>query len=125
MVVKRVWGQYLGLMLGLSLGLSAQADMFGLDDYETFSDTIPVVVTPSKISQPRADVSSSLSVLDGDFIRRVNMQYVEDLLQFVPGFTVVAYTSSSQKSASYHGTEYTATAVFKCWSMVVLFTVLA
>lgn len=107
MVVKRVWGQYLGLMLGLSLGLSAQADMFGLDDYETFSDTIPVVVTPSKIAQPRVDVSSSLSVLDGDFIRRVNMQYVEDLLQFVPGFTVVAYTSSSQKSASYHGTEYT------------------
>ncbi|MBR7889018.1 TonB-dependent receptor [Marinomonas sp. A79] len=66
---------------------------------------IPVVVTPSKIAQPRVDVSSSLSVLDGDFIRRINVQYVEDLLRFVPGFSVTPYYSSSEKVASYHGTE--------------------
>jgi iron complex outermembrane receptor protein len=33
------------------------------------------------------------------------MQYVEDLLQFVPGFSVAPYKSSSQKEASYHGTQ--------------------
>jgi iron complex outermembrane receptor protein len=84
---------------------SSQDSFSDLGEYDAFSDLIPVVITPSKIPQPRVDVSSSLSVLDGDFIRRINMQYVEDLLQFVPGFSVVAYRSSSQKSASYHGTE--------------------
>ncbi|WOD07955.1 hypothetical protein [Marinomonas sp. GJ51-6] len=78
--------QHFSLVLCLLVSVSAKADMFSLDEYDTFSDSIPVVVTPSKISQPRADVSSSLSVLDGDFIRRINMQYVEDLLQFVPWF---------------------------------------
>lgn len=73
--------------------------------YDGFFDHIPVVVTPSKMSQPRVDVSSTLSVLDGEFIRRINMQYVEDLLQFVPGFSVAPYKSSSQKEASYHGTQ--------------------
>ncbi|MEP0071951.1 MAG: TonB-dependent receptor [Marinomonas sp.] len=106
MLKQKLWRQHFSLILGLFVSVLAQADMFSLDEYDTFSDSIPVVVTPSKISQPRADVSSSLSVLDGDFIRRINMQYVEDLLQFVPGFTVASYTSSSQKSASYHGTEY-------------------
>ena len=72
---------------------------------DDFFNSIPVVVTPSKIAQPRVDVSSSLSVLDGDFIRRINMQYVEDLLQFVPGFAVFPYKASSQKIVSYHGTQ--------------------
>ncbi|RBO83526.1 TonB-dependent receptor plug domain-containing protein [Marinomonas aquiplantarum] len=73
--------------------------------YDGFLEDIPVVVTPSKIPQPRVDVSSTLSVLDGEFIRRVNVQYVEDLLQFVPGFSVAPYHASSQIVASYHGTQ--------------------
>ena len=76
-----------------------------IGSYDGFLDHIPVVVTPSKMSQPRVNVSSTLSVLDGEFIRRINMQYVEDLLQFVPGFSVAPYKTSSQKEASYHGTQ--------------------
>ena len=76
-----------------------------IDAYNGFFDSIPVVVTPSKMAQPRVDISSSLSVLDGEFIRRINMQYVEDLLQFIPGFSVAPYKTSSQKVASYHGTQ--------------------
>tara|TARA_R110001599_G_scaffold67109_3_gene189744 strand:+ start:29880 stop:31904 length:2025 start_codon:yes stop_codon:yes gene_type:complete len=87
---------------GLSFSMGGVSD---LDSYDGFLDSIPVVVTPSKMAQPRVDVSSSLSVLDGEFIRRINMQYVEDLLQFVPGFSVAPYHSSSQKVASYHGTQ--------------------
>ncbi|GAB3484799.1 TonB-dependent receptor plug domain-containing protein [Marinomonas epiphytica] len=64
-----------------------------------------MVVTPSQLPQPRSDVSSSLSVLDGEFIQRSNMRYVEDLMQFVPGFTVAPYHSSSTKIVSYHGTQ--------------------
>ncbi|AEF54108.1 TonB-dependent receptor plug domain-containing protein [Marinomonas posidonica] len=87
-----------------ALGSSDLSDT-QLGGYDGFLEDIPVVVTPSKIPQPRVDVSSSLSVLDGEFIRRVNVQYVEDLLQFVPGFSVVPYRASSQIVASYHGTQ--------------------
>jgi len=87
--------------------LDNSTDLFtGFDGYSELLDDIPVVMTPSKIAQPRSDVSSSLSVIDGDFIRRSNMQYVEDLLQFVPGFSVATYKTSSQIVASYHGTEF-------------------
>lgn len=84
---------------------SARGDFSDLGSYDDFFDHISVVVTPSKMSQPRVDVSSTLSVLDGEFIRRINMQYVEDLLQFIPGFSVAPYKSSAQKEASYHGTQ--------------------
>lgn len=86
----------------LSFSMGGVSD---LDSYDGFLGSIPVVITPSKMAQPRVDVSSSLSVLDGEFIRRINMQYVEDLLQFVPGFSVAPFHSSSQKVASYHGTQ--------------------
>jgi len=86
----------------LALSDQANTDFSG---YDGFLEDIPVVVTPSKIPQPRVDVSSTLSVLDGEFIRRVNVQYVEDLLQFVPGFSVAPYHASSQIVASYHGTQ--------------------
>ena len=87
----------------------ADEDAFGRElsfaGYDSFLSAIPVVVTPSKMPQPRVNVSSTLSVLDGEFIRRINMQYVEDLLQFVPGFSVAPFKTSSQKIVSYHGTQ--------------------
>lgn len=96
------------LMCGNVLA-EAGDDAFGRElsfaGYDDFLSTIPIVVTPSKMSQPRVNVSSTLSVLDGEFIRRINMQYVEDLLQFVPGFSVVPFKTSSQKIVSYHGTQ--------------------
>ncbi|WP_254682346.1 TonB-dependent siderophore receptor [Marinomonas sp. FW-1] len=101
------------VVLSLSLSSIAWAELDDmssltgteLSSFDDFFDSIPVVVTPSKIAQPRVDVSSTLSVLDGEFIRRLNMQYVEDLLQFVPGFAVFPYKASSQKIVSYHGTQ--------------------
>lgn len=80
-------------------------EMVGLNSSDGASNRIPIVISPSKMAQPRVDVSSSLSVLDGAFIRRTNMQYVEDLLQFVPGFSVAPFKTSSQKVVSYHGTQ--------------------
>lgn len=109
MMVKKI----AGCLLLLSSNLWAQDNaLFSFYDdsdqwqqEDVFDVTIPSVVTPSQIAQPRADVSSTLSVLDGEFIRRVNVQYVEDLLQFVPGFVVVPYHNTSGIIVSYHGTQ--------------------
>lgn len=66
---------------------------------------IPAVITPARVAQPRVEVSSTLSVLSGEFIRRSNIQYVEDLLFHVPGFFVGPYWNSYRKVVAYHGTE--------------------
>ncbi|MBJ7550670.1 TonB-dependent receptor plug domain-containing protein [Marinomonas ostreistagni] len=96
-----------GAMLLTCAGLVSAEDYAQLEnsldsllDYE-----IPAVVTPARVEQPRVEVSSTLSVLTGDFIRRSNVQYVEDLLSYVPGFFVGPYWNSYRKVVAYHGTE--------------------
>ncbi len=95
-----------GLFLGFIVTTGTAQELEGLDSLDSliFED-IPVVVTPAKVEQPRVEVSSTLSILDGEFIRRTNIQYVEDLLFFVPGFFVGPYSNSYDKIAVFHGTE--------------------
>ncbi|TPE54524.1 TonB-dependent receptor [Maribrevibacterium harenarium] len=85
------------MFIGDGLSLDNMSDL-ALQD-------IPMVVTPAKLSQPRVEVSSTISVLDSEFIRRSNAQTVEELLQYVPGFIVGPYDSSSSKVVAYHGTQ--------------------
>ena len=100
---RLVFGISLGLFAGLAAAEDLDASLSSLDGL--LFDEIPVVVTPAKVAQPRVEVSSTLSVLDGEFIRRSNVQYVEDLLFFVPGFFVGPYSNSYDKIAVFHGTE--------------------
>lgn len=93
--------------------LFAYAGLISAEEYEfslaaldnMLQDDIPAVVTPARVAQPRVEVSSTLSVLSGEFIRRSNLQYVEDLLAYVPGFFVGPYWNSYRKVVAYHGTE--------------------
>ena len=108
-MMVRAFSVFLGLVSGAVIAQENALLSFYDDDQwqdeDAFEFPLPSVVTPSQIPQPRADVSSTLSVLDGEFIRRVNVQYVEDLLQFVPGFIVAPYHNTSGIIASYHGTQ--------------------
>ena len=61
-----------------------------------FSEALNQVVTPSKMSQSRQEVSASLSVLDRAFIQRSGVRTVEELMQFVPGFFVAPFRDSGQ-----------------------------
>ncbi|RDL43954.1 TonB-dependent receptor [Marinomonas piezotolerans] len=90
----------------IACSVSAQESSQSLNSLDDLLyEPLPTVVTPAKVEQPRVEVSSTISVLDGDFIRRSNIQYVEDLLFFVPGFFVGPYLNSYDKIASFHGTE--------------------
>ncbi|MFT2109655.1 TonB-dependent receptor plug domain-containing protein [Marinomonas sp. 2405UD68-3] len=70
-----------------------------------FGEALNQVVTPSKISQSRQEVSSSLSVLDRAFIQRSGVRTVEELMQFVPGFFVAPFYDSNRIVVAYHGTQ--------------------
>lgn len=67
-----------------------------------FFDEMPVVLSPSRLSQPLADSPSSITVIDRDMIRASGFTQVADLFRLVPGFSV-AYSSSLLPTLTYHG----------------------
>ncbi len=67
-----------------------------------FLDEMPVVLSPSRLSQPLADSPSSVTVIDRDMIRASGFTQVADLFRLVPGFSV-AYGSSLLPTVTYHG----------------------
>lgn len=70
-----------------------------------FGEELNQVVTPSKIYQSRQEISSSISVLDRNFIQRSGARTVEELMRFVPGFFVAPYYDSGEIVVAYHGTQ--------------------
>lgn len=67
-----------------------------------FFDDLPVVLSPSRLSQPLADSPSSVTVIDRDMIRASGFTQVADVFRLVPGFSV-AYSSSLLPTLTYHG----------------------
>lgn len=67
-----------------------------------FFDEMPVVLSPSRLSQPLADSPASVTVIDRDMIRASGFTQVADLFRLVPGFSV-AYGSSLLPTLTYHG----------------------
>ncbi|WP_191602881.1 TonB-dependent receptor plug domain-containing protein [Marinomonas algicola] len=70
-----------------------------------FGEELNQVVTPSKMYQSRQEISSSISVLDRNFIQRSGARTVEELIRFVPGFFVAPYYDSGEIVVAYHGTQ--------------------
>lgn len=67
-----------------------------------FLGEMPVVLSPSRLSQPLVDAPSSVTVIDRDMIRASGFTQVADLFRLVPGFSV-AYGSSLLPTVTYHG----------------------
>lgn len=67
-----------------------------------FLGEMPVVLSPSRLSQPLANSPSSVTVIDRDMIRATGFTQVADLFRLVPGFSV-AYGSSRLPTVAYHG----------------------
>ncbi|WP_067214784.1 TonB-dependent receptor plug domain-containing protein [Marinomonas gallaica] len=103
-MIRYATGTLLATYAGLTSADTIDNSLASLEGL-LLGDNIPAVVTPARVEQPRVEVSSTLSVLSGEFIRRSNVQYVEDLLFYVPGFYVGPYWNSYRKVVAYHGTE--------------------
>jgi len=63
---------------------------------------MPVVLSASRLSQPRSEAPAAVTVIDRDMIRASGARTVPDLLQFVPGFQV-SYYRGYRPVATYHG----------------------
>ncbi len=91
------WG-WLGAGCGL---LCASVQAAALNEADFLAE-LPMVLTPSRLSQTLADSPSAVTVIDRDMIRAAGITQLPDALRMVPGFTV-ARQDGLVATMNYHG----------------------
>lgn len=72
-------------------------------DDPQLNQSIPEVLTPVRLKQPRTEVPASVTVIDREMIAASGIRELPELLRLVPGMSVGA-NSGWNYSVSYHGT---------------------
>lgn len=77
--------------------VSAQTPLSEAD----YFDTLPLVLTVSRLDQPLADTPGAVTVIDRETVRRLGARDVTDVLRLVPGYLVSGY-NGAHPTAAYH-----------------------
>lgn len=85
------------LLLTALLGGPSMADDLFVD-----GQTLPQVLTATRLKQSPAAVPGSMTVLDSALIRASGARDIPELLRLVPGM-MVGYSASNQPTVNYHG----------------------
>ena len=75
---------------------------FELDAPFVLDDEIPVVLTASRLKQPRAEVPASVTVMEAEQIRAWGARDLPELMRFVPGMTVGHSQGETTDTPVYH-----------------------
>lgn len=67
-------------------------------------NTIPEVLTPARLRQPREDVPASVTVIDRDMIRASGAREIWELFRLVPGMSAEK-VQGNIPTVAYHGTQ--------------------
>jgi iron complex outermembrane receptor protein len=66
-------------------------------------DAIPVVLTATRLRQPVCDAPASVTVINGETLRRYGIRSIVEAMRFVPGMEVTQ-ADGNQFQVNYHGT---------------------
>jgi iron complex outermembrane receptor protein len=69
---------------------------------EAFLGELPVVLSVTRLAQPRAETPAAVTVIDRDMIRASGVRNIPDLFWLVPGFQV-GYARATTPTVGYHG----------------------
>lgn len=98
--------QNIWLLLGLVFAQLASADEGPrVDEYDYIGD-VPNVLSVSRLSQPKSDAPSAVTVIDRQMIRAAGIVDLPEIFRLVPGFYVGAnagYVHNTNHVVSYHG----------------------
>lgn len=86
------------LLLALLFSPVLQADDLFVD-----SETLPQVLTATRLKQTPAEVPGSMTVLDSELINASGARDISELLRLVPGM-MVGNINGNQAAVNYHGT---------------------
>jgi len=67
------------------------------------SDSVPEVLTTTRLRQPKSRVPGTTTVLHGELLRKLGITRLSEAFRLVPGMTV-GYTQNNRPVVSYHGT---------------------
>ncbi|MDP2505745.1 TonB-dependent siderophore receptor [Oceanobacter sp. 3_MG-2023] len=73
------------------------AESYRLDD-----EDLPVVLTATRLRQPRAEVPASVTVIDAEQIEAWNVTTLPELMRFVPGMFIGHGDDENNASLAYH-----------------------
>jgi len=77
-----------GALLVSDALLADEYDDFELDAPFVLDDDIPVVLTASRLKQPRAEVPASVTVIEAAQIAAWGVRTLPELMRFVPGMSM-------------------------------------
>lgn len=92
-----------GIVL-LNPGIAQAEEFADFDLGEPFSltDDLPVVLTASRLKQPKAEVPASVTVIEAEHIRAWGVRTLPELMRFVPGMFVGHGDDENNDSVAYH-----------------------
>lgn len=67
-----------------------------------FYAEIPIVLTVTRLAQPKSETPAAVTVIDREMIRASGVRKIADLFRLVPGFQV-AYDKGTRPIVTYHG----------------------
>ncbi len=70
---------------------------------ESADESLPEVLTASRLRQPKSRTPGTVTILEGDMLRSLGVLNLWDAFRLVPGMTV-GYVGSNNPVVSYHGT---------------------
>lgn len=73
------------------------------DDFLIQGEDIPVVLTTTRLKQPRAEVPASVTVIEAEQIRSWGARTIPELLRFVPGMVLGHSQGENSDTVVYHG----------------------
>lgn len=88
-----------------SLSVAHAKDQFDIDEDDYIGD-VPHVLSVSRLSQPKSDAPSAVTVIDRQMIRASGIVDLPEIFRLVPGFYVGAnagYVHNTNHVVSYHG----------------------
>jgi iron complex outermembrane receptor protein len=91
-----------GALLVSDALLADEYDDFELDAPFVLDDDIPVVLTASRLKQPRAEVPASVTVIEAAQIAAWGVRTLPELMRFVPGMSMGHGDDENNASIAYH-----------------------
>lgn len=82
--------------------MADEYDDFELDAPFVLDDDIPVVLTASRLKQPRAEVPASVTVIEAAQIAAWGVRTLPELMRFVPGMSMGHGDDENNSSIAYH-----------------------
>lgn len=91
-----------GALIASEALLADEYDDFELDAPFVLDDDIPVVLTASRLKQPRAEVPASVTVIEAAQIAAWGVRTLPELMRFVPGMSMGHGDDENNASIAYH-----------------------